>query len=131
MRRQVYAVLIAGALAGLWFDVLSAEPFSVVDLAPPHQLARGDALELQIMVGQLPLGSRLVLTTAGGQTLGAVTPFPQGNRANSATIPVPRAAMAKGHLPLRLQVIGPGEPPRAPHPGEIEHLDLTVVSEGE
>ena len=112
---------------GLWSDVLSAEPFSVVELAAPHQLGRGDALELQVMVGRLPHGSRLVLTTASGQTLGAVTPFPQGNQANSATIPVPRSAMANDHVPLRLQVIGPGEAARAPLPGEVEHLDLNVV----
>jgi hypothetical protein len=131
MRRRVYAVLIAGALTGLGFDVLSAEPFSVVDLTPPRQLARGEALEVQIMVGQLPRGSRLVLMTAGGQTLGAVTPFPPGNRANSATIPIPRSALADDHLPLRLQVIAPGEPPRAPQSSDVEHLYLTVVPDGE
>ncbi|HEU0216991.1 MAG TPA: hypothetical protein VFQ90_10040 [Stellaceae bacterium] len=127
MLRQVYAVLIAGALTGLWSDVLSAEPFSVVELATPHQLGRSDSLELQIVVGQLPRGSRLVLTTVDGQTLGAVTPFPPGNRTNSATIPVPRSVMADNHLPLRLQVIGPSEPPRAPLPEEVRRVDLNVV----
>jgi hypothetical protein len=59
---------------------------------------RGDSVELHITTGPLPRGARLTLSTEGGESLGAVTPYPPGRRSNTATVPVPRSAIVDGRL---------------------------------
>jgi len=44
-------------------------------------------------------------------------------------VPVPRSAIAGGRLRLRLQVLEPRAPPRAPRPGEVQRLELVPRSE--
>jgi hypothetical protein len=126
------AVLVVG-LAGLGTSTLLAEESAMIELAAPRQAGRGEAVQVQIAIGTLPRGARLVLSTENGEILGAVAPFgPPGGRASTvATVPIPRSAMVNGRLRLRLQVVEPGAPPRAPRRSEVERLDLVVVPQSE
>jgi hypothetical protein len=92
---------------------------------------RGDSVELHITTGPLPRGARLTLSTEGGESLGAVTPYPPGRRSNTATVPVPRSAIVDGRLRLRLQVLEPGAPARAPRSSEMQRVELVVVPRSE
>jgi hypothetical protein len=58
-----------------------------------------------------------------------VAPYAPGSRSTTATVPVPRSAIVDGRLRLRLQVLEPGAPPRAPRPGEVQRLELVPRSE--
>lgn len=126
------AVLIAG-LTGHWTSTVGAQEAAMIELAAPRSPARGEAVQVQVTTGPLPQGARLVLMTEQGEILGAAAPFgpPRGRGGTTATVPVPRSAMADGHLRLRLQVVEPGALPRAPRSGEVERLDLVVVSQSE
>jgi hypothetical protein len=44
-------------------------------------------------------------------------------------VPVPRSVVVGGRLRLRLQVLEPRAPPRAPRLGEIQRLELVPRSE--
>ena len=103
----------------------------MIELATPRQAGRGDAVELQITTGPLPRGARLTLSTEDGESLGAVTPYPPGRQSNTATVPIPRSAIVDGRLRLRLQVLEPGAPARAPQPGEVQRVELVVASRSE
>src|SRR5215470_523088 len=124
------AALAAGVLAS-WMGTLVAEESAMIELAAPRQAGRGDSVELQITTGPLPRGARLTLSTEGGESLGAVTPYPPGRQSNTATVPVPRSAIVDGRLRLRLQVLEPGAPARAPQPGEVQRVELVVAARGE
>jgi hypothetical protein len=103
----------------------------MIELAMPRPAGRAESVRVQLTTGPLPRGARVAVLAETGEMLGAVAPFPPGGRSNSATVPVPRSAVVDGHVRLRLQVIEPGAPPRAPRPGEVDHLDLVVVPERE
>jgi hypothetical protein len=110
---------------------LAAEDSAMIELAAPPSASRGEAVELQVSTGQLPRGARLVISDQSGKVLGAVAPFPPGLRANTATVPVPRSAMADGRVRLDVQVVEPGVPPRAPRPGEVGRLELVPLPKNE
>ncbi len=105
----------------------------MIELTLPRSLGRGEAVEIQIATGPLPRGSRLVVMNEQGEILGAVYPFgvPGAGTGNTATVPVPRAALVDGHLRLRLQVIEPTRSPRAPRAEEVQRLDLVLVPRSE
>jgi hypothetical protein len=124
------AVLVGG-LALAWTRVPVAAEFSTIELSTSRPVGRGAAVEIQVTTGPLPRGARLVLMTESGEVIGAVAPLPPGSRSSRATVPVSRAAMADKHLRLRLQVVGPGTPPRPPNPGEVTKLELIVVPQSE
>jgi hypothetical protein len=131
MRQYVLiAALVVGVLP-FWMGPLVAADSTMVELAAPPQAERGDSVELQVKTGPLPRGARLTLSTENGASLGAVTPYPQGRQSNTATVPVPRSAIVDGRLRLRLQVLEPGAPARAPRPSEVQRLDLVVAPRGE
>lgn len=129
MRRYLAIAALAAGLLGLATSTLVAEEFSMIELAAPPAAARGQSVELAVTTGPLPPGARLALSTADGETLGAVAPYSPGRRSNTATVPVPRSAIVGGRLRLRLQVLEPRAPPRAPRPSEIQRLELVPRSE--
>ena len=131
MRRYLAIAALAVGLLGLATGALVAEEFSMIELAAPPAAARGQSVELAVTTGSLPPGARLTLSTEDGETLGAVAPYPPGSRSMTATVPVPRSAIAGGRLRLRLQVLEPRAPPRAPRPGEVQRLDLVVAPRSE
>ena len=116
------------SLAGLSNSALAASESRMVELSVPSALRPGDSIEVQIATGPLPRGSRLVVMTEQGETLGVVTQFnvPGTRSGSTATVPVPRTALSDGHLRLRLQVIEQGAAPRAPRPEEFR-LTFVVV----
>ena len=131
MRRSLSIAALAVGLLGLATSTLAAEEFSTIELAAPRAAARGESLELQVATGPLPPGARLTLSTESGEVLGAVAPYSPDRRSTTATVPVPRSAIVDGRLRLRLQVLEPRAPPRAPKPGEVQRLDLVVAPRSE
>jgi hypothetical protein len=129
MRRYLAIAALAAGLLRLATGALVAEEFSTIELAVPPAAARAQSVELAVTTGALPRGARLALSTEDGETLGAVAPYPPGRRSNTATVPVPRSAIVGGRLRLRLQVLEPRVPPRAPRPGEVQRLELVPRSE--
>jgi hypothetical protein len=127
---SLIAVLVLGLIVP-GASTFAAEDFQMVQLAMPRCAGRAESVRVQVTTGPLPRGARLVVIAETGEILGAVAPFPPGGRSNSATVPVPRSAVVDGHVRLRLQVIEPDTPARAPRPGEVEHLDLVVVPQSE
>ena len=99
----------------------------MIELSAPSALRSGESVELQITTGPLARGARLVVMTEQGEILGVLTPFnvPGTGTSNTATVPVPRTAMADGRLRLRLQLIEQGAAPRAPRADEAK-LGLVV-----
>jgi hypothetical protein len=134
MRQSLSIAVLVVGLVGLWTGTLVAEEPAMIELATPRPAARAEAVEIQVTTGPLPPRARLELITEGGEILGGAKPFgPPGDRGSTTvTVPVPRSAMVDGRrLRLRLQVVVPGAPPRAPRPGEVERLDLVVVPQSE
>ena len=131
MRQYLLIVALAVGVLGSWMGTLAAEDSAMIELAAPRHPGRGESVELQITTGPLPRGARLMLSTEDGESLGAVTPYPPGRRSNTATVPVPQSAIVDGRLRLRLQVLEPGAPARAPRPSEVQRLDLVVAPRSE
>src|SRR5262245_47380640 len=129
MRRYLSIAALAVGLVGPATSQPAAEEFSMIELAAPRAAARGKSLELAVTTGPLPPGARLALSTENGEALGAVAPYPPGRRSNTATVPIPRSAVVGGRLRLRLQVLEPLAPPRAPRPGEVQRRGLVPRSE--
>src|SRR5262249_38442412 len=100
MRRYLAIAALAVGLIGVAARPLAAEEFSLIELAAPPAAARGQSVELAVTTGSLPPGARLALSTADGETLGAVAPYAPGSRSTTATVPVPRSAIAGGRLRL-------------------------------
>jgi len=131
MRQYLLIAALAVGVLPSWMDMLVAEDSAMIELAAPRQAGRGDSVELQITTGPLPRGARLTLSTEGGEGLGAVTPYPPGRQSNTATVPVPRSAIVDGRLRLRLEVLEPGAPARAPRPSEVQRVELVVAPRSE
>ena len=121
MRQYLLIAALAVGVLPSWMDMLVAEDSAMIELAAPRQAGLGDSVELQITTGPLPRGARLTLSTEGGEGLGAVTPYP----------PVPRSAIVDGRLRLRLEVLEPGAPARAPRPSEVQRVELVVAPRSE
>ena len=121
---SIFALIMS--LAGLLMGVLAAQESRMIELSAPRAPRDGESVEIQMTTGPLPRGARIVVMTEHGETLGVVTPFnvPGTASGTTATVPVPRTAMADGRLRLRLQLIGQGIAPRAPRPDEVQ---LTLV----
>ena len=123
--------LLSAAGVGLFVlapDRPLAEEISVLELAMPRLAVAGETIQLIIRAGRLPKGARLQVTSEEGEILGALTPFGQEfGGGSSAAIPVPRSHIVNDRLRLRLVIIQPDAPPRAPRAGEIESLKLIVL----
>ena len=131
MRQYLFIAVLAVGVLPSWMGTLVAEESAMIELAAPRQDGRGDSVDLQITTGPLPRGARLTLSTEDGESLGAVTPYPPGRQSNTATVPVPRSAIVDGRLRVRLQVLEPGAPARAPRPSEVQRVELVVAPRGE
>src|SRR5262245_7391261 len=132
MRTRLYAVLLAATIFAGWANAIMAEESDVIELTAPRAPASGEAVQLRVTVRSLPAGARLAVQTEAGEILGAVAPFgPRRDRSpTTATIPVPRSALADGRLRLRLEVIEPGGAARKARPEEVEHVELILVPSG-
>jgi hypothetical protein len=128
MYKRLLIFALIAELMSLPTSALAAEESRMVELSSPRALQAGDSIELQVATGPLPRGSRLVVMTERGETLGVVAPFnvPGTGSGATATVPVPQTAMTDGRLRLRLQVVEQGAAPRAPRAEEF-HLSLVIV----
>jgi hypothetical protein len=115
-------------------SVLSAGPLigqesGVIELPVLRPLAADEAVEIQIVTGPLPRGARLEVMTERGELLGTVRSLgiPDALRGETATIPVPRAALVERRLRLRLQIVQSGAAARPPQPSEIRQVNLVTV----
>jgi len=131
MRQYLLIAALAVGVLPSWMGTLVAQESARIELTAPRQANRGDSVELQITTGPLPRGARLTLSTEHGESLGAVTPYPPGRQSNTATVPVPQSAIVDGRLRLRLQVLEPGAPARAPRPSEVQRVELVVAPRSE
>lgn len=115
------SVLLAGPLIG--------QESGLIELPVLRPLAADEAVEIQIVAGPLPRGARLEVMTERGELLGTVRSLgiPDAPRGETATIPVPRAALAEGRLRLRLQIVQSGAAARPPQPSEIRQVNLVTV----
>lgn len=101
-----------------------AEDYELRELAAPTPAAQAESVPVQISVGSLPKGGRLIVMTKSGKVVGALAPFPAGASRMTGTVAVPGSAIVNGRLQLRLQVEAPGVAARAPLPGEVENLKV-------
>lgn len=131
MKDTKWRPLLSAAAVGLYVlapEHPAAEEISVLELAMPRLAVAGETVQLIIRAGRLPKGARLMITSEEGETLGALTPFGQElGGGSSAAIPVPLSRVVNGRLRLRLVIVEPDAPPRAPRAGEIESLKLIVL----
>lgn len=115
------SVLLAGPLIG--------QESGLIELSVLRPLAADEAVEIQIVTGPLPRSARLEVMTERRELLGTVRSLgiPNAPRGETATIPVPRAALVEGRLRLRLQIVQSGAAARPPQPGEIRQVNLVTV----
>ncbi|MBR0924428.1 hypothetical protein [Bradyrhizobium diazoefficiens] len=101
----------------------------MIELQALHPLAADEAVEIQLVTGPLPRGARLEVMTEQGELLGTVRSLgiPNAPRGETATIPVPRAALVEGRLRLRMQIVQSGAAARPPQPSEIRQVNLVTV----
>jgi hypothetical protein len=125
MRKVLAIATLLAGLGEVGTSTLAAQECRMIELSAPRSLGRGESVEIQIATAPLPPGSRVVVMTEQGDVLGVVTAFGLPGATGNATVPVPRAAMAEGRLRLRLQLVEPGAPPRAPRADEVA-LSLVV-----
>lgn len=119
--------MLFASLGGPWAGPLVAQEAKVIELTAPRMPGPDDGVEVQITAGRLPPGARIELMAEQGESYGALAPFGPARNTTTATVPIPRSALVNGRLRLRLRVIEPGAPPRAPRPEEIESLNLVLA----
>lgn len=102
---------------------------AAMTLVLPHALRPDEIAFVEVTVGAIGPGRQVVVTTAGGRLVGAVSPFGirPGAEAGTYALPVPAEAFAGRSLPLRLRVTRPDGPPRAPTADEVKGVRLTVL----
>ena len=130
MRTRILVTMLLASLTGSWTGQAVAQEAKVIELTAPRMPGPDDGVEVQITAGRLPPGARIELLAEQGESYGALAPFGPARGTTTATVPVPRSALVNGRLRLRVRVIEPGAPPRAPRPEEIESLNLVVVPQG-
>ena len=99
----------------------------VLDL--PRAPVAEEAVWLNVRVGALARGARILVLSDDGTLLGAISPFAvvPGQEAGSYTIPLPESAVREGRVTVRLVVEGPRKATRPPMEGEVENVGLVYV----
>jgi hypothetical protein len=99
----------------------------VLDL--PRAPAAEEAVWLNVRVGALARGARILVMSDDGTLLGAISPFAvvPGQEAGTYTIPLPESAVREGRVAVRLVVEGPRKATRPPMESEVENVGLVYV----
>jgi len=99
----------------------------VLDL--PRAPAAEEAVWLNVRVGALWRGARILVLTDDGTLLGAISPFAvvPGQEAGTYTIPLPESAVREGRVAVRLVLEGPRKATRRPTESEVEDVGLIYV----
>ncbi len=100
--RYVLANLILGA--ALLFG--QAPSGRVETLLLPHALRPGENAWLEVQLGAIAHGAEVEIVTTSGQLLGVISPYGvrAGASAGTYTVPVPRAAISKRSLSVRISI---------------------------
>ena len=87
---------------------------------------------LQGQVGPLARGQQIVVTTADGRILGAISPYgvPSGAAAGTYTLPLPPDALQGDRIAVRLSLSQFGGPARSPTAQEVPRLTIRVDPPG-
>ena len=125
-RIWIAGAVLAWLVSAAWASVAPAQ--GLVELALPRPAANDETVWIEIRAGSLEGGREIAVSTDDGLAVGTVSPsgVPRGQGA-TYSIPLPRAAVRDGRVRLRLEVLEPGAPPRAPRAGEVESVTPIYV----
>lgn len=101
-----------------------------IELKLPRPAGTQEALRIQVRTGALARGKEIRISTPDGMLLGTVSPYGAttlNQQGATYTIPVPKEAIGRDRVQLRLEVDEPDKPSRAPRPSEVESIDLIYV----
>jgi hypothetical protein len=98
-------------------------------LTLPRTPAPDEAVHLNVKVGRLPSGARVIVRTSKGEIVGAISPFGAVAREHGGTyvIPVPRDAVQDGKVSLQLEVQEKGTSARVPTGDEVQSVTLALA----
>jgi len=132
----LHLALVTAALLGVAWVIGdpgragAAEPTQQqgVELVLPRPPAAGEAVWLEVRVGTLGRGD-IEISTRDGRPIGSVSSFggARGQAGATYTVPLPQSEIVNGRVQLRLEVDQPGQPARAPKPGEVDGVKLIYV----
>lgn len=101
-----------------------------ITLFIPRDSAVDESLKLNVTVGTLPPGTRIVLRSGRGELLGSISPFGKtGNRPGvSYAIPVSREEIIDRKLTLIFTLEESGQKVRVPTDAEVLTVKLSLGS---
>ena len=116
-------ILLAAAL------VYSADP-PMTTVILPHAPKAGEAVFLEIKLGDLPRGTKIEFSDSHGRPMGAISPFGRrtGSEAGAYTIPVPASAVSGSRVSPRI-VVNDGKQKRVPISGEVRSVAAKLSRE--
>jgi hypothetical protein len=123
------ALLMVGSVACGAAD-LPMDSRGNLTLPLPRQPAANEMLVIQIWVGAIGRGTKIVVRATDQKIAGTIVPFGirPGQKAGMHTIPVPANAVADKKVSLRLEVLEKGaKAARAPTRLEIEDAKLSFI----
>jgi hypothetical protein len=101
-----------------------------ITLHLPHALMAHQALVATVQLGAVPRGTTILVRTADGRLLGAISPYAivPGHEAGSYTVPIPADAVKDGEVTLLVGVETSPTLMRAPRTDEVESGSLSYVA---
>jgi hypothetical protein len=97
----------------------------------PHELRAGESAALEVRVGPIRRGEQIRVTTAAGEQLGVLAPYPlrAGQEAGTFTVPLPPTAIHGNRVAVKLTITPLDAPPRAPTAQEVRDIKLVITGE--
>jgi uncharacterized lipoprotein YbaY len=125
----VIALQVSSATPVIGTAAIEKAQLSLVELALPRAPTAGEAVWVRIVIGALPRGARLRVSTADGVAVGSLASVGvlRSQEAVSYDLPVPPSAIAGGRVRLRLDIVEAGGATRLPVAGEVEAVELRYV----
>jgi hypothetical protein len=123
------------ALAAFATLALAAQPADAatrtITLHLQHALTPHQALVAIVRLGAVPRGTTILVQTADGRLLGAISPYAivPGQEAGTYMVPVPADAVKDGEVTLRVGVETSATLTRTPRADEVRSVSLGYVEE--
>jgi hypothetical protein len=130
MIRIVGGALLAACSVACGADDWPIDSRGKLTLPLARQPAANEMLVVQIGVGAIGQGTKIVVRVSDEETAGTIVPYGvrAGQKAGMFTIPVPANAVADKKVSLRLEVLEKGaKAARAPKRAEIEDAKLAFI----
>lgn len=104
-------------------------PGRLVTLPLPRPLETGDAVWVQVTLGELARGSEIILSTTAGRVVGVISPhgIRSGQESGKYTVPVPSEAIADNRVSLRLSIDQSGRSRRPATPQEVKNVQVRIT----